>query len=188
MLKLSIYDDTSKNLLGFQEVPIHHLNNTWISLDITTPVNEMLRSNSKNKFLSIMITVSAIVPDTGGTLKLSLMPEQETFEFDYPVLLLSYTSLSEGSKELIDLKTNNVIRKNRVRRSVEEDYEEETNKLWDEDSSAKKVSIKKLKRSRNACKRKAMYVDFAEISYDSWIVQPKGYEVSSVVYFYYILL
>lgn len=97
------------------------------------------------------------------------MPLSEQYEHDYPVLLLSYVS---------NIEDNSVKRK---KRNVEEDYEEETNNIWD-DENVKKSQLRKLKRIRNTCRRKQLYVDFEEINYDEWIVQPKGYEVSDIIH------
>ncbi|XP_076241600.1 LOW QUALITY PROTEIN: uncharacterized protein LOC143183773 [Calliopsis andreniformis] len=63
-----------------------------------------------------------------------------------PILLLSYSK----------------ARKKRPRRSVQEDEQEE------EDSGRR--------RRRNSCRRRSLYVDFALIAYDEWVVAPPGYE------------
>lgn len=183
ILKVSIYDESLKKLLNYQEVPIYHINNTWVSFDVTGPVGDVLK-NKKNIF-SIVITITAFYPELKDNLKLSLMPEEENFEHDYPILLLSYSSVSiEGHDLLAEITSN----KQRVKRNIEDDYEEETNKIWDDEFSGKKTMIKKFKKLRNTCKKKTLYVDFAEISYDSWIVQPKGYEVSIINNFNYTKL
>ncbi|XP_056634141.1 bone morphogenetic protein 10-like [Diorhabda sublineata] len=174
ILKISIYDDTFKNLLDFKEIQIHHFNNSWISFDVTAPVNDILNKNSK--YLKIVIAVYTFIPQVNDNLKLSLMPVDEDFEHDYPVLLLSYSSSKTNDKFVINEKK--VIPTSfRKKRSIEDDYEEETNRLWDDDNLTKKTQqIKKLKRLRNSCKKKPLYVDFKEINYDTWIVQPSGYE------------
>lgn len=100
------------------------------------------------------------------------MPMKENIEHDYPILLLSYDITANEQKT----RTSK-----RLKRNVEEDYEEETNKIWDDDLS-KKEYLKRLKKSRNACKRKPLYVNFSDINYDSWIVQPRGYEVSYILF------
>lgn len=166
-----------KKLLNFQEVPIHHINNTWVSFNVTEPVGNVLRN--KKSIFSIVITITAYYPEIKDNLKLSLMPEEESFEHDYPILLLSYSSIPENRK---DLEEHNSFEKQRVKRTIEDDYEEETNKLWDDEFSTKKTIFKKFKKLRNGCKKRPLYVDFAEISYDSWIVQPKGYDVSISLY------
>lgn len=179
---MSIYDDASMtNLKGFQEIPIHHKNNTWISFNLSTPVNNILQSGTRNKRIMITIAVLAFLPsDVHGTLKLSLAPDKENFEFDYPVLLLYYASTREYHVPKDLMFSGSEMNANRMKRSIEDDYEEETNKLWDDGSVIKKYLPKKLKRLKNSCKRKALYVDFAEINYDSWIVQPEGYEVCNM--------
>lgn len=65
---------------------------------------------------------------------------------DGPILLLSYAK----------------VRKRRLRRSIQE---EET----DEDDGPRR-------RRKNSCRRRSLYVDFALIAYDEWVVAPPGYE------------
>ncbi|XP_012221855.1 bone morphogenetic protein 2-like [Linepithema humile] len=67
---------------------------------------------------------------------------------DSPILLLNYS------------KTRRVQR----RRRSTEDQEER----WKEDIPRR--------RRRNNCRRRPMYVDFALIAYDEWVVAPPGYE------------
>ncbi|KAJ8943238.1 hypothetical protein NQ318_009929 [Aromia moschata] len=180
ILKLSIYDDTLSKHLHYQETQIYHVNNTWMSFDVTDPVNEILQAKSKDKFLKIVITVTAFIPSPSSNLKLSLTPVEEDIEHDYPVLLLSYASVKDENhqpkdKELLNgSNTDNNVRRNK--RSLEDDYEEETNKLWDDDYSNRRAQMKKMKRIRNTCKKRPLYIDFAEIKYDVWIVQPSGYD------------
>lgn len=162
-----------KKLINFQEIPIQIVNNTWVSFDVTEPVEDVLRTN-KTKF-SLVITITTFYPEIKDNLKLSLMPEEENFEHEYPILLLSYSSLSDGSHDRLKESSS---KKQRIKRNIEEDYEEETNKIWDDEFSSKKTITKKFKKVRNTCKKRPLYVNFAEISYDSWILQPKGYDVS----------
>lgn len=115
--------------------------------------------------LKLILSIKSFVPVVDkkvGLFKLSLLPVVENYEHDYPVLLLFYRSKIDYHRK-------------RAKRSLEEDYEEETNRVWDENG---KVGSKKMRRIRNACRKRPLYVDFSEISYDSWIVQPSGYEVS----------
>jgi len=60
-----------------------------------------------------------------------------------------------------------------------EDYEEESNNIWDDDRApaATELQARRGKRQRNTCRRRPLYVDFSEIHYDTWIVAPNGYEV-----------
>lgn len=166
---------------------MHQVNNTWISFDVTEPVGEVLKSNKK--VFSIVITITSFFPDIKDNLQLSLMPEEENIEHDYPVLLLSYSSVSKENHDTLEVNSSSG---KRMKRNIEDDYEEETNKIWDDEFSNKKALLKKVKKLRNTCKKKPLYVDFSEISYDTWIVQPKGYEVgerdnfnftNSVLYF-----
>jgi hypothetical protein len=62
-----------------------------------------------------------------------------------------------------------------------EDYEEESNNIWDDDRAPVGAGLqaRRTKRQRNTCRRRPLYVDFSEIHYDTWIVAPDGYEVSA---------
>lgn len=173
ILKVSLYDKSMKTLLNFQEVSMRNVNNTWVSFDVTDAVGDVLKYHKR--IFSVIIVITAFLSEMNNDLKLSLMPEQENFEHDYPILLLSYSSLSEEKQDFMEEISD---ASERVKRNIEDDYEEDTNKLWDDEVSNKKPVIKKVKKLRNTCKKKPLYVDFTEISYDSWIVQPKGYEVS----------
>lgn len=173
IVKASVYNDSSKNLVHLEELHVHHSNNTWLTFNVTAPVIDLLQKDKINKTLKIVISISSFLPHysvSSNRLKLSLMPLSEEYEHDYPVLLLSYIS-NANNKDVENAK--------RVKRNVEEDYEEETNNVWD-DENIKRSQMKKLKRIRNTCRRKPLYVDFEEINYDEWIVQPKGYEVSRI--------
>jgi len=41
-----------------------------------------------------------------------------------------------------------------------------------------KKRLQERRTRRNICRRKKMYVNFQDIHWDSWIIKPKGYEVS----------
>ncbi|KAF4513819.1 UNVERIFIED_CONTAM: hypothetical protein B566_EDAN015882 [Ephemera danica] len=99
--------------------------------------------------------------------------------------------LTDSPERVANARAHNVSR-----RSVQEleDYEEESNNVWDDDSSnnrpatptvqtdstglilSGKLASRNKKPHRNLCRRKPLYVDFAEIEYDTWIVAPAGYE------------
>jgi hypothetical protein len=167
-LKVSIYDDASKTFYNLKKIHVYHLNNTWLSFNVTQAVVKILEKRGREKFLKIVISVSAFLPyyqKGDNNLKLSLMPVRDDFDHDYPVLLLSYSS-------------NHQRISTRKKRSIEEDYEEETNKVWDDDTSKKLQQTKKAKKAKNSCKRKPLYINFSEINFDLWIVQPPGYEVT----------
>ncbi|KAI4456046.1 tgf-beta family [Holotrichia oblita] len=162
VVKISIYDDKEQEIIPLQEINAFYRNNTWLSFNITNAVKEILSRNEK--FLKLVISIKTFLSyldDRMVKFKLSLLPINEDFEHDYPVLLLTYSSAKNviGQEEILKK------RKRRKRDILEDDY------LWDE-----KGNTKKTKRVKNICKRKSLYVDFAEIRYDSWIVQPRGYE------------
>lgn len=153
-------------MVCLQELKISHKNNTWLNFNITTIVAQILQQETQNKTLKVIVSTVAFsshYESSSGQLNLSLMPLSEDFEHEYPILLISYISKTQQRQEPVEIRS---------KRSLEEDYEEETNNLWDEQGTTKK----KLKRYRNICKRRSLYIDFEEINYDNWIVQPKGYE------------
>ncbi|XP_050308362.1 bone morphogenetic protein 10-like [Anthonomus grandis grandis] len=152
-LKISKIDENS-NLNSLQEIHVHHFNNTWISFNLTKTVQDCL--NSQFKYLKLVISIDSLYH--GNRFNLSILPViDENDNHDYPLLLLSYSTTTN--------KTN------RQKRSLEEDYEDDPNLVWN-------VDLKKnLKRFRkNLCKRRPLYIDFSEINYDMWIVQPSGYD------------
>ncbi|XP_015591486.1 bone morphogenetic protein 10 [Cephus cinctus] len=65
-----------------------------------------------------------------------------------PLLLLSYSKPRKRRKRSMD--------------------EEQDENPWDEDGGHR--------RRRHACRRRPLYVDFATIAYDEWVVAPPGYE------------
>ncbi|CAH1977986.1 unnamed protein product [Acanthoscelides obtectus] len=176
IIKLSVYDEAVKQVLTYQETQFEHINNTWLSFDVTGPVRDTLETKSVKKCLKIIITVYVSSSQIGHTVKLSLLPERENenMEHDYPILILSYSS-AEGKVETSrsNIQGNGFVRK---KRNVEDDEEEVTNRFWDDDMPGVRTPIRRAKKLRNTCKRKPLYINFAEISYDMWIVQPSGYD------------
>lgn len=113
----------------------------------------------------------------------------DDIEHNYPILLLSYITNNNNyyynnnrsnNDVLKTIQTLNSYNKRIKRNIVEDDYEEETNKVWDGEQTMK-IQLKKLKRLRNTCRRKPLYINFADIDYDVWIVQPTGYEVVIII-------
>ncbi|EFA09252.1 bone morphogenetic protein 10 [Tribolium castaneum] len=164
-LVVSIYDDVTKKFHHLEQIHVYHMNDTWISFNVTQPVVKILQKTQGQKYLKVVISVRAFLSyykAPKSDFKLSLMPVEDDFDHDYPILLLSYTS-----------NNKNITR--RKKRSLEDDYEEETNKLWDDDTT-KKIQAKKMKKVKNSCRRKPLYINFSEINFDLWILQPPGYE------------
>ncbi|GJQ88443.1 hypothetical protein Trydic_g15440, partial [Trypoxylus dichotomus] len=162
VVKISVYDDEDQEIIPLQEINASYNNNTWLSFNLTNPVKEIL--SRKEKFLKLVISIKtflAYFEDETVKFKLSLLPVEEDIEHDYPVLLLTYSSNKNTTVEEELLKR----RKRRRKRYIDDDY------LWDD-----KGTLRRIKRSKNTCRRKSLYVDFADIQYDTWIVQPSGYE------------
>lgn len=160
-----MYDQQTRKYTSRKEFEIHHFNDTWLSFNLTSEVGEILKNNFNDQLLKIMITVFSTLPQPQNHLRLSISSMLSGFEHDhdYPILILSYSVEEDHQKK-----------HQRKRRNVEEDYEEETNVIWSGDLTKK--SGKRIK--KNSCRRKPLYIDFTEIRFDSWIVQPRGYEVS----------
>nr|CAH7756994.1 unnamed protein product [Callosobruchus chinensis] len=176
VIKVSIYDEAIRKVLTYHETQVKHINNTWLSFDVTVPVRDTLEGKSTTKCLKIIVAVYVSSSQSEQDLKLSLLPEREdeNMEHDYPILILSYSSV-EG---MVDNNRYTIQSKDFVRkkRNAEEDYEEVTNRFWDDDMAGVRTPIRKAKKLRNTCKKKPLYINFAEINYDMWIVQPSGYD------------
>ncbi|XP_076256703.1 bone morphogenetic protein 10-like [Rhynchophorus ferrugineus] len=171
-LKISILDEDNKILSDLSELEVHHFNKTWISFNLTKEVEEILLTNSNKKFLKVIISISSVYHQSKNNLKLSLLPMVENLDHDYPVLLLTYAIKEENAK-IINKEYDIKLGKTRKKRNIEDDYEEETNRIWP-DEVLKRNIHKKYK--RNNCKRRPLYINFSEIEYDLWIVQPAGYD------------
>lgn len=156
---------TPDNIKSIQQLTISQSNNTWVSFNVTETVRNALQTSTN---LKIFITITALKPKIDDfNLKLSLMPQMADVEHDYPVLILSYRST--------DVTPPTTARQ---KRNLEEEYEEETNNIWEDDYKSKTALRTRMKRVRNSCRKRPLYVNFAEIEYDVWIVQPTGYEVN----------
>lgn len=181
-IKLNIYNSSTKTISLLEERQVYHTNNTWLTFNATDPVNLLLQQpNKKKKVLEVVVSVESFLPVltyNADAFKLSLLPVTEDVEHDYPILILFYSSLKRKGVENVAKANVSETETQRSKRSIEDDYEEETNRVWDNEVLGR-VEKKKHKRLRNTCKRKPLYVDFSEIQYDSWIVQPSGYEVST---------
>lgn len=180
-IKLNIYNSSTKTLSLLEERQIYHTNNTWLTFNATHPVNLLLQQpDKKKKVLEFVVSVESflsVLTYNSDAFKLSLLPVTEDIEHDYPILIMFYSSLKRKGLKNVTKANVSESEAQRVKRNIEDDYEEETNRVWDNEVLGR-VEKKKHKRLRNTCKRKPLYVDFTEIHYDSWIVQPSGYEVS----------
>lgn len=186
LVKIAILDDHSNQTKHVDKLQVYHKDNTWVTFNVTGPVRDLLEENERKSF-KVAVGVESFFKknqeealESERRIKLSLMPDVEDSEHDYPILLLSYVALDENEinygNELKTILNDAMISNVRKRRNVEDEYEEESNVIWEDDVS-KKAYVKKMRRKRNSCRRLPLYVDFAEIEYDTWIVQPRGYEV-----------
>ncbi|XP_011862757.1 PREDICTED: growth/differentiation factor 6-B-like [Vollenhovia emeryi] len=115
---------------------------------------EMQRTRKDDAWRAFDIT-SAVVGRQGGTVKLYVHGRSTYHPYgDRPILLLNYRKVN---------------RARRRRRSVEEQEEqEEQERAWGDELPRR--------RRRNNCHRRPMYVDFALIAYDRWVIAPTGYQ------------
>ncbi|KAJ8979264.1 hypothetical protein NQ317_012734 [Molorchus minor] len=116
-----IYEQLSDNHLLVFSLPA--LNKDEIFIGAELKILTLLDFNANHE--------KALLPSVSNDLKLSLMPVKEDIQHDYPVLLL-YFSIKED-EGYTESSANRKIDKNRKKRSIEDDYEEETNKVWDDD-------------------------------------------------------
>ncbi|ERL88491.1 bone morphogenetic protein 10 [Dendroctonus ponderosae] len=171
-LKISLFNHHTQRYSHHSERQIHHLNDTWLTFNLTEEVGQLLQESSEDTLLKVLITLSSVYHQEQNHLKLSILPLMEGFDsdHDYPILILSY-SIEEKSHPKQKKKSGLLQARNRRSADIE-DYEEETNTIWT--GELPRQLLRKIK--RNNCRRRPLYVDFAEIKYDSWIVQPAGYD------------
>ncbi|KAJ9578568.1 hypothetical protein L9F63_005218, partial [Diploptera punctata] len=142
--------------LGVQHV-YHNRSDTWISFNVTLA----MRRPKSLSILRLMVLIRTVSNNQQLDLTLALHEDVQ------PLLLLSYSTL-HLIFPFINLRS---------KRDAAEDYEEESNNIWDDDRSPVETTTQRRNRKqRNTCRRKPLYVDFAEIHYDTWIVAPNGYE------------
>ncbi|XP_066994602.2 bone morphogenetic protein 10 [Anabrus simplex] len=155
----------------------------WVRIWRQTPAGKLSSLDSKHLFLHhaqwLSLNVTKAVRGGARPVQLRLVLQLKgTLASHLPLsqpLLLLYHQPQE-SPSLLPLPPVNIRRK---RNAELEDYEEETNNVWDEDTNRARMSsasARRNRRLRNSCRRRPLYVDFAEINYDSWIVAPDGYE------------
>lgn len=179
-MKILHFDDNNKSFTTIEEKHIYQTDSSWISFNVSNTIRKILNTTTTKNTkinLKLILTIKSFLPvldEKTGAFRLSLMPLVENVEHDYPVLLLFYKSDKRGNQIASKVEKMRI----RLKRNTDEDYEEETNRIWD-DGGAHKTYAKRIRRLRNVCRRKPLYIDFAEIHYDTWIVQPSGYEVSN---------
>ncbi|XP_021920672.1 dorsalin-1-like isoform X2 [Zootermopsis nevadensis] len=143
---------------------------TWLSFNVTAAVRRLI----PRILLRLLVHIRATSPHSQLDLALVVSPHDGPQFQDQdvqPLLLLSYSALTGAPP-----------RRTRGKRDTE-DYEEESNNIWDDDRTAVATGLqaRRTKRQRNTCRRRPLYVDFSEIHYDTWIVAPNGYEASVAV-------
>lgn len=116
---------------------------------------EILRSRKDDAWRVFNVT-SAVTGRSSDTVKL-YVHGRLTYRpcGDGPILLLNYSKTDPTRRQ---------------RRSVRVDQERDQ-----EDERRPKSSVARRRR-RDTCRRRPLYVDFALIAYDRWVVAPPGYE------------
>lgn len=110
--------------------------------------SEVIRRSRKDDAWRAFDVTSVIAGRNGGTVKLYVHGRLTYHPYgDNPILLLNYSKVR------------------RYRRSAEEQEDQDR---WEDELPRR--------RRRNNCRRRPMYVDFALIAYDEWVVAPPGYE------------
>ncbi|XP_012540605.1 bone morphogenetic protein 2-like [Monomorium pharaonis] len=113
---------------------------------------EIRRSRKDDAWRAFDIT-SIVAGRDGGIIKLYVHGRLTYRPYgDNPILLLNYSKV-KGIQ--------------RHRRAIVEDQEDQDR--WEDELPLRR-------RRRNSCRRRSMYVDFALIAYDEWVVAPPGYE------------
>ncbi|XP_072755916.1 uncharacterized protein [Anoplolepis gracilipes] len=113
---------------------------------------EILRSRKDDTWRAFDVTSVVVGRNSNDIVRLHVHGRLTYRPYgDSPILLLNYN------------KTGRVQRR---RRSAEDQQEDQDR--WDEETPRR--------RRRNSCRRRPMYVDFALIAYDDWVVAPPGYE------------
>ncbi|XP_011052020.1 PREDICTED: growth/differentiation factor 2-like [Acromyrmex echinatior] len=121
--------------------------------DLSTMKNgsEEIRKPRKDDAWRAFDVTSIVAGRNGDTVKLYVHGRLTYHPYgDGPILLLNYSKI-RGVR--------------RHRRSTEDQEDQDR---WDDELPRR--------RRRNSCRRRPMYVDFALIAYDEWVVAPPGYE------------
>lgn len=123
-----------------------------------TTAEKISRSRRDETWRAFNVT-SAVAKRNGNLVRLNVHGRVSYRpKADGPILLLSYRKPK---------------RRRRYRRSTSasalDKDDNEDNVRWEDDGPRRR-------RNRNSCKKRPLYVDFALIAYDEWVVAPPGYE------------
>ena len=147
------------------------LENAWESFDVTAAVKRSVKHGSKIERLEVRIR-SLFTPHTLDVLDFN----SNANDPKQPILVVYSNDNSvrhEHSAERHELLMHNLL--------AEPDTSfKYSTPLSDYSSNGFTESHERVKRSRlrnTICRRRPMYVDFADIGFD-WIIAPRGYQVS----------
>uniref|UniRef100_T1JIA9 TGF-beta family profile domain-containing protein n=1 Tax=Strigamia maritima TaxID=126957 RepID=T1JIA9_STRMM len=136
---------------------------TWEMFNVTDAVRSWLKDPGREQRLEVRIEIL-------GSAETSLEDEMDVpvnpFEDTEPLLLIYSSEREKKEKHAV------------LRRSVEiEETEEESNMINEYESAYQPKVVKgPRRRHRNPCRRRSLYINFADINYDTWILAPSGYE------------
>ncbi|KAF2369232.1 Transforming growth factor-beta C-terminal [Trinorchestia longiramus] len=150
--------------LAWKDVYLH--NHSWLSFSIRGALEHVQRL--PNELLTLRIQVERIFQTVGDPGKLRV---DDSHDIDLQPLVLLYT-------------TQHRLQKARQRRSLTEvdwegfeedlDSEDEIALASESDRSGRRAG--RRRRTKNACKRKPLRVDFASIGWSDWVIAPTHYE------------
>ncbi|XP_008560359.1 growth/differentiation factor 2-like [Microplitis demolitor] len=119
--------------------------------------DDKFRDSRKEETWRAFNVTEAVKMTSGGSLRFLVRGRiygNNLIQNDSPILVLSYTKP-----------------KSRKRRSVDEETDDTPSVIWTDNR----------RRRRNPCRKRPLYVDFAAINYDEWIVAPPGYDAYQCV-------
>lgn len=176
---------------------VYEKSNIWLTFNVTTAV--LLWTQDKTSVQRLILHISSAYTTVGHSGRFEFLMPDSYSDAEEPLLLLYYSTEDvvtlfnqqmslQHATSLTSSRMNNRTIASRHKRSIDiEDYEEETNVIWENDGQmsarareatvAGNLSPSRLRRIRNTCRRRPLYVNFADINYDTWIIAPSGYEV-----------
>ncbi|KAK7082130.1 Bone morphogenetic protein 10, partial [Halocaridina rubra] len=193
--------------LSVCERDIYEVQNTWETFDVTIAIKYWLSHPSYPQSLQIHIESVFSTVGNGGDLDVATIPKTES-----EPLLLVYSTATPHLKEKRELKLmiaheyqdieephgspvqrtrhTDASRTGRTRRSMAEEQEEESNRIYEGDADfiddlptyafssleGRRRPTGRKRRAKNSCKRKPLKVDFKDIGWDKWIIAPPSYE------------
>lgn len=187
-LKYSEHGAGENNLTGMQELVVRHgqlKESGWEVFDLTDAVQRWRDLESMSHWLELEVESENEIElqDEGKSAKfISLDVERGTGGKHEPVLIVFSEKESDmdQSKKTIPGDNTDLLELSELPVGETDDSDEQRNEalLMQMRSNMIYDSAPRTRRNAkgNQCKRIALYVDFKEIGWDSWIVAPPGFE------------